>query len=1166
MQSKITLKRFGGFWRKTLTALALLCSVTGTINAQTYVNGNLGSGTVSKNGTTAPTGFQWHELQNNVGNTAVSNTSLAFAYTGTFTVADNFTVPAGQTWTISKMTFYGIQPTAAAVTALNVRIHNSSPLAGATTIVYGNLTTNVLNATTPLNIYGAFNSSVPANNTPGTAYRIFSMDANVATVLTAGTYWVEWKVTAGAATFAPTSVVVGARTQTGYNAIQSNSGAWTALLDGGNPASSPSLAQDLPFSISYTATGVVPCAGTPAPGNTIASVTTTCPGIAYQLSLQTPTTGDGVTYQWQSATTLAGPYTNIIGATAPTLTYSQAVATYYRCQVTCGGNTGTSTPVLVAASTGCYCTPGTVNCSLDDQITNVTLGTLNNNSTCGAGGYTNYTTNPAIVIPDVIKGGANPIRVTVGPGGTEYVGVWIDYNQNGTFETTEFTLLGSGNGSTITGAVNAPAAALSGNTRMRVRVQYNTPVLSTQACAASSSFGEVEDYTVNLVPCVNVALTTQPVNKTVDCGANTTFTVAGTGSLPVFYWEYRVNATSPWQNVPAAAPYTGQNTNTLTITGATSTLNGYQYRAVFSGACTAVDFSSVATLTVNPLVGVVAPANPSVCLGGIQQLSITNTQPATVLTFNSAAALNITIPDNGGTAGVNNVINVSGIPSGVTITSIKIKMGITHSWAGDLVVVAKAPNNNILNLAYALNGTGGASATTGFNPTFSSTLTPTAANLLNAGANPYSGTYAADGYNSTTGDPAVPTGPNGFIPTSTAAARNTFTDLYNSANNANTLNGPWTLALYDYFQDDQTTNKFNNWSIEITYTGGLATGVWTSPAPNSLYTDAAATIPYDGVTSVNTVYAKPTTAGTVNYTVVVNNGICTSAPVTVPLAVNSPATAVSAVANKSVCPLGNTTFTATVTGGSGVTNRWEVSTDGGATYTTVANGGIYSGATTNTLTLTAVPASLNGARYRLVAVAAPCLAGTNITSAAGILTVNPNPVLNLAAAPTTAVFPGITTSVVVAVNPAPSASTTYTWFKNGVQIAGATTNTIAGLDVDDLGTYTVRVTDGNGCTSTSNAVTIVDSATTKLFIYPNPSNGQFHVRYHDLNTSPTFQGPRTLTIYDAKGARVFWKTYSITAPYADMFVDLSNNGKGIYTVDLTDFNGNRIKTGRVLIQ
>ena len=66
---------------------------------------------------------------------------------------------------------------------------------------------------------------------------------------------------------------------------------------------------------SITFTSAAPCSGTPAPGNTLSTVPSACPGINFSLSLQNNTPGSGVTYQWQSATSLTGPFSNIAGAT-----------------------------------------------------------------------------------------------------------------------------------------------------------------------------------------------------------------------------------------------------------------------------------------------------------------------------------------------------------------------------------------------------------------------------------------------------------------------------------------------------------------------------------------------------------------------------------------------------------------------------------------------------------------------------------------------------------------------------------------------------------------------------------------------------------------------------------------------------------------------------------
>ena len=119
------------------------------------------------------------------------------------------------------------------------------------------------------------------------------------------------------------------------------------------------------------------------------------------------------------------------------------------------------------------------------------------------------------------------------------------------------------------------------------------------------------------------------------------------------------------------------------------------------------------------------------------------------------------------------------------------------------------------------------------------------------------------------------------------------------------------------------------------------------------------------------------------------------------------------------------------------------------------------------------------------------------------------------------------------------------------------------VDVDGLGVYTAAVIDSNGCTSTSSSITIRDAPNDILFIYPSPNTGQFQVRY--FSGSGNNPLPRVLNVYDNKGIRVFTKTYTINVPYTRLEVDLSNHGKGIYNVELSDANGRRLKTGRVII-
>lgn len=150
-----------------------------------------------------------------------------------------------------------------------------------------------------------------------------------------------------------------------------------------------------------------------------------------------------------------------------------------------------------AAHSQTYCEPF-LDCTDNDLILNVSLSTLTNASTCGADGYTDYTALPA---PTLVAGTSYPISVTVGNGwSNESVSTWIDYNGNGTFEASEFTYIGTGSGSVVTGSILIPPTATAGNKRLRVRVAAVGAVGATAdlACDEIDEYGETEDYTVNI--------------------------------------------------------------------------------------------------------------------------------------------------------------------------------------------------------------------------------------------------------------------------------------------------------------------------------------------------------------------------------------------------------------------------------------------------------------------------------------------------------------------------------------------------------------------------------------------------------------------------------------------------------------------------------------------
>lgn len=1111
--------------------LLLFSFFTGKINAQTYVNSNLSTGNTTSTGTTAPAGFTWSELQ-------LTNTTLGTAgsLSAGYTLADDFTVPAGPSWNVSKITVFAYQTGYVGTTSpfndLRMRIFDTDPSVGTPTPIFGDLTTNRLSNSVTASMYRTA-------ATAGTTRQIWKLEANISIVLAPGTYWVEWQQgtsTAGA-NFTPVGTVVGTTTQAGNNAKQKNTvgNVWANLLDGGS-----NTPQDLHFLVDYS-TGA--CAGTPTPGNTLTSLTSVCPGVAFNLTLQNSTSGSGITYQWQSSASQSGPYTDITGATSASYNTTLTATTYYQCIVTCAGNPpAISTPVEVqlTPSSGCYCAAGSTDVDPTfEKIALVQFGTINNASTSNAG-YENFTNLTPVA--SFAAGSANNITIT-GNGNTyagDVVRVWIDYNQNGNFtDAGELAYQSPQSAGPYNGVITFPVGATTGNTRMRIRMYDAIFGNGTTGPCGNNTYGQVEDYTINITPCIPGVISTQPANATSYCSGNASFTVATTGTALTYQWQERLNATSPWTIISNGGLYSGATTPTLTLTDLTSNYNGRQYQVAVGGPCTPIVLSSVATLTVGPLVASVNPTSATICNGTIQQLSLTATAPPTTVTF-SSGPLTLAIPDLTEN-GVNHTINVNTIPAGAIITKIAVRFNLAHTYCGDVLMNLKAPNGQILNLVKYLTGTGnqaGAYPNTGFvNTVISSTGTVA---LSTVTAQPITGTFRADAINNPIAGVTVQN-PAGFV--SNAAA---FIDLYSVPN------GDWTLALADGGPADVGT--LTSWSMDITY-GAPFSGIWTPET--GLFTDAAATIPYVAGSLQNTVYAQPTVS--TDYSVTISTPNCTSAPTIIPIVVANSVTGqiVSSPATSNICLNNNTSFTVSGASGNPITYQWQVSTDGGTTWNNITNGGVYSGATTTTLNLTGVPANFNSNQYRAVLSVAACSSTANST--ASTLTVNSLPSVTLSAAPYTKLYPGLQTTIAASSNPN---ATSYQWFRDGVIVPGATGSTI-NVDVDGLGAYSVAVTDVNGCNNTSSALTISEAANDVLFIYPSPNTGQFQVRYYNLAGNAV--NPRTLSIFDSKGARVYSRTYNITQPYSRMDVDMSNYSKGIYRVELGDVNGKRIKTGSVII-
>jgi hypothetical protein len=178
-------------------------------------------------------GFDASVLQN-VSTGLPADTIFGFGHAGAVRLAENFTVPANQIWTINSVVTFGYltgatTPTATAGTA---RFFNGAPNAGGT-VIAGDTTTNILAAGSNsfLNIYRTLTTDIAT----ATNRRIQTMTLTLATplVLNPGTYWFDYNST-GTSFVPPLQVVPRMSGMTTGDALQSlDSGAtWANVVDG----------------------------------------------------------------------------------------------------------------------------------------------------------------------------------------------------------------------------------------------------------------------------------------------------------------------------------------------------------------------------------------------------------------------------------------------------------------------------------------------------------------------------------------------------------------------------------------------------------------------------------------------------------------------------------------------------------------------------------------------------------------------------------------------------------------------------------------------------------------------------------------------------------------------------------------------------------------------
>jgi subtilisin-like proprotein convertase family protein len=324
-------------------------------------------------------------------------------------------------------------------------------------------------------------------------------------------------------------------------------------------------------------------------------------------------------------------------------------------------------------------------------------------------------------------------------------------------------------------------------------------------------------------------------------------------------------------------------------------------------------------------------------------------------------------------------------------------------------------------------------------------------------------------------------------------------------------------------------------------TGSPITYSWTNNTP-SIGLAASGTGNIPSFVAVN----NTPTAVTATITVTPNSGAgCIGVSRTFTITVNGLSVAPTAATSSKTVNCGPTTVDLAVVGGAlgtGAIWRWYTGSCGG---TFIGTGP----------TLNNVPISATTTYF--VRAEGTC----NTTTCASVtVTINVQPTISIAAAPFTSLLPPQTTNLTATINPS-LGTNTIVWYLNNNIVSGATTANLNGINVDRLGTYTARVTTQEGCTALSNAVLIKDEISDKLWVYPNPNDGRFKIRYY--TAAAQYGILRNAVIYDRRGQLIQIKPVVITGAYTSMDIDIRNYPKGLYYVKITDQWGKQYAVAEV---
>lgn len=967
--------------------------------------------------------------------------------------------------------------------------------------------------------------SYVVTNSCGTATAIKSITVNAMPTVTASAgssaicIGQATTLTSGGASTYSWSPVVGLSATTGSSTTFNGSSTATYTVTGTNTVTGCSSTATVTISV-----------------NPLPTVAATAGSSNICLGNSTTLTATGATtYSWLPSASLSATTGSTVTATPASTTTYTVVGTASGCSnsstVTVAINT---TPTITAtAGSSAICSGNSTTISASGGTTYIWSPSAGLSATTGA----TVTATPTVTTTYTITG-------TNGSGCTNTTTKTITVNSLPTvILASGTTTLCAGNSTTIsaTGAATytwTPGSGLSATTGTTVTA---TPLFTTTYTVTGTNGSGCANTTTKTITVNPLPTVTASSGISVLCLGNTT-TISATGAT-TYTW---VPATGLSATTGIMVTTTPTATTTYTVTGTNS--NGCINTAT-------------ATITVNTLPTIIATSgSPAICIGNSTTISASggvsytwtpgtglSTTTGGIVTANPATTTNYTITGTNGSGCSNTAtktITVNPLPTviataGVSAlcignsTTISVTGATTYTWAP----------------ATGLNATTGANVTA--TPTVTTTYTVTGINV-NGCTNTSITTTTVNALPSIIATPGMSSVCIGNSTTISAsgAATYTWTPASGLSGTTGSIVSVTPTSTTTYTVTGTNSNGCINIGIAtvtVSATPTITATASLSPicAGNSTVISAVGATTYTWTPTVglttsvgSSVVATP--VSTTTYTVTGSSGAGCTGSNTITVIVNPLPAAGTITGSSSVCASNSTTLTASLSGG-----IWSVS-NGNAIIT--APGvvmGINAGIDTILYTLTNTCGT--GVATYPISVSV-CTTGSNITgltrvckgrntlftttipyagtwssSNTYVATINPTTgMLTANNVGSTIVkyrffngtnYDSSMMGVLVLALPTPTIGltygnalytgsyTTYQWYKNGVAISGATSSLYV---YTSSGSYTVKVTNGAGCTSTSapyvvphtTSITGQNVANT-ITVSPNPTTGIVNINYDE---------------------------------------------------------------------